>query len=173
METKITTPQIKGLIIALILIVWGLIIYFTNQLDNQPLSYVQYAIFLGGIIWSCISYSKQMNANVTFGNVFAHGFKTSAVVTILILVYTVVAFNFLFPDIVDKSMEISRKKLEGSGKLSDTQIDQQINMIKDHFTLFAVAGIVIGFAIMGAVSSLIGAAVTKKQPKDPFSNQPI
>jgi len=173
METKVTTPQIKGLIIALILIVWGLIIYFTNQLDNQPLGYVQYALFLGGIIWSCVLFSKQMNANVTFGNVFAHGFKTSAVITVIMLVYTVVALNFLFPDIVDKSMELSRKKLEESGKLSDTQIDSQINMIKDHFTLFAVAAIVIGFAIMGAVSSLIGAAVAKKQPRDPFSNQPI
>ena len=173
METKVTTPQIKGLIIALVLIVWGLIIYFTNQLDNQPLGYVQYALFLGGIIWSCVLFSKQMNANVTFGNVFAHGFKTSAVITVIMLVYTVVALNFLFPDIVDKSMELSRKKLEESGKLSDTQIDSQINMIKDHFTLFAVAAIVIGFAIMGAVSSLIGAAVAKKQPRDPFSNQPI
>jgi hypothetical protein len=173
METKITTPIIKGVIITLLLIVYGLIIYFTGQIQNQALSYGQYVIFLAGIIWSCVNYSQQMNANVTFGNVFAHGFKTSAVIMVLLLIYTVVALNFLFPDIVDKSMEISKQKMEESGKLSDSQIDQQLTMVKDHFTLFAVAGIVIGFAILGAISSLIGAAVAKKKPRDPFGNQPI
>ena len=48
-----------------------------------------------------------------------------------------------------------------------------MSMVKDHFTLFAVAGIIIGFAIIGLISSLIGAAVAKKQPKDPFGNQSI
>jgi len=173
METKVTTPLIKGIIISLVLIVFGLILYFTNQMQNQTLSYFQYVLFLAGIIWACVSYSKQMNANVTYGNLFAHGFKTTAVITAIILVYTVVALNFLFPDIVDKSLVVSRQKMEASGKLSDSQIDQQLAMVKDHFTLFAVAGIIIGFAIIGLISSLIGAAIAKKKPQDPFGNQPI
>ncbi len=173
METKVTTPVIKGVIITLILIVFGLIIYFTNQTQNQALGSVQYLIFLAGIIWACISYSKQMNANVTFGNLFAHGFKTTAVVTVLILIYSIIALKFLFPDIVDKSIETSRQKMEQSGKLSDNQIDQQLSMIKDHFTLFAAAGIIIFFAVVGAISSLIGAAVAKKKPQDPFGNQVV
>ena len=172
MDTKVTTPVVKGVIIALILIVWGLIIYFTGQIQNQGLSYLQYVIFLGGIIWSCVSYSKQMNANVSFGNLFGHGFKTSAVVTILILIYTVIALNFLFPDIVDKSLEMSRQKMEETGKVSDSQIDTQLAMVRDHFTLFAVAGIIIFFAIVGCISSLIGAAIAKKNPQGPFGNQP-
>src|SRR4030095_15840345 len=136
METKTTTPIVKGVIITLLLIIYGLIIYFTGQMQNQALTYGQYVIFLGGIIWACINYSKQMNGNVTFGSVFGHGFKTSAVVTVLILIYTVVALNYLFPDIVDKSIEISRRKMEESGKLSDSQIDQQVTMVREHFTLF-------------------------------------
>lgn len=173
METKITTSIVKGVIITLLLIIYGLIIYFTGQMQNQALTYGQYVIFLGGIIWACVNYSKQMNGNVTFGSVFGHGFKTSAVVTVLILIYTVVALNYLFPDIVDKSIEMSRQKMEESGKLSDSQIDQQVSMVRDHFTLFAVAGIIIFFAIVGALSSLVGAAVAKKQPQDPFANQPM
>jgi len=163
----------KGIVITLLLIIFGLIIYFTGQMQNQGLNYLQYVIFLAGIIWSCISYSKQMNANVTFGNLFGHGFKTSAVVTVLILIYTFISLKFLFPDIVDKSLEISRKKMEESGKLSDSQIDTQLAMVKDHFMLFAVAGIIIFFAIVGCISSLIGAAVAKKNPQGPFGNQPM
>jgi hypothetical protein len=173
METKVTTPQIKGLIISLVLIVYGLIIYFVDGMKHPELSYVQYALFLAGIIWACVSYSNQLNANVTFGNLFAHGFKTTAVITVITLIYTVLAFKVLFPEMVDKSIEMTRQKLEASGKVTDSQIDQQTTMMKDHFTLFAVVGIIIGSAIIGAVSSLIGAAVAKKKPQDPFGNQAI
>ena len=172
METKVTSPQVKGLIISLVLIVYGLIIYFVDGMKHPELSYIQYVFFIGGIIWACITYSKQLNANVTFGNLFAHGFKTTAVITVIILLYTVLAFNVLFPDMVDKSVEITRQKMEADGKASDSQIDQTVNMMKDHFTLFAVVGIIVGFAIVGAIASLIGAAVAKKKPQDPFGNQP-
>src|SRR6516225_10364597 len=118
METKVTTPQVKGLIISLVLIIYGLIIYFVDGMKHEALQYVQYVLFLAGIIWACITYSKQLNANVTFGNLFAHGFKTTAVITVIVLIYTVLAFNFLFPDMVDKSIEISKQKLEADGKLT-------------------------------------------------------
>ena len=104
MEQKVATPVQKGLIISLILIVFGLVIYFAGQMENKALSYIQYIIFLGGIIWSCISFAKQMNGNVTFGNVFAHGFKTTAFIAALMAVYTFLSVKFIFPDIVDKSI---------------------------------------------------------------------
>jgi uncharacterized protein DUF4199 len=173
METKVTTPLTKGIIITLVLIVFGLLLYFIDKMQHPGLTYIQYVLFLAGIVWACITYSQQLNANVTFGNLFAHGFKVTAVITALMLVYTVLSLNFLFPDMVDKSIAMSRQKMEASGKLSDSQIDQQLSMIKDHFTLFAVAGIIIGFAILGLISSLIGAAVSKKKPQDPFGNQPM
>jgi len=173
MENKVTTPQVKGFVISLMLIIYGLIVYFVDGMKHPELSYVQYAIFLAGIIWACISYSKQMNANVTFGNLFAHGFKTTAVVTIITLIYTILAFKVLFPDMVDKSIEVTRQKMEADGKASDSQIEQTVGMMRDHFTLFAVVGVIIGFAIMGAISSLIGAAIAKKKPQDPFGNQVI
>jgi hypothetical protein len=173
MENKVTTPQVKGFVISLVLIIYGLIIYFVDQMEHPQLSYAQYAIFLVGIIWACTSYSKQLNANVTFGNLFAHGFKTTAVVTVIILVYTILAFKVLFPDMVDKSIEMTRQKMEADGKASDSQIEKTVSMMKDHFTLFAVVGVIIGFAIMGAISSLIGAAVAKKKPQDPFGNRAI
>jgi hypothetical protein len=173
MENKVTTPQVKGLIISLVLIVYGLIIYFVDGMKHPELSYVQYAIFLAGIIWACVSYSSQMNANVTFGNLFAHGFKTTAVITVIVLLYTILAFKVLFPEMIDKSIEMTRRKMETDGKVSDSQIEQTISMMREHYVLFAVVGVIVGFAIIGAISSLIGAAIAKKKPQDPFGNQPI
>ncbi|SFQ35463.1 DUF4199 domain-containing protein [Parafilimonas terrae] len=173
MENKVTTPQVKGLIISLILIVYGLIIYFVDGMKHPELSYVQYALFLAGIIWACVTYSNQLNANVTFGNLFAHGFKTTAVITVIVLLYTILAFKVLFPEMIDKSIEMTRQKMEADGKASDSQIDQAISMMREHYVLFAVVGVIVGFAIIGAISSLIGAAIAKKKPQDPFGNQPI
>src|SRR3954453_11869460 len=169
MEQKVTSPVSKGVIITLLLIVVGLIIYFTNQLGNKSLGYLQYIILIGGIIWSCISYAKQMNGNVTFGNVFSHGFKTTAVVAALLAVYTFIAVKFLFPDMVDKALEIAKKKMESSGNnMSDEQIQQSLDMVRKFFIPFAIGGLLVMFAIIGSISSLIGAAVAKKNPQSPF-----
>ena len=173
METKVTTSVTKGIIITLILIVYGLILYFSNQIGNQWLGYFQQVIFLAGIIWSCVTFSKQMDANVTFGNLFAHGFKVAAAVIALLSVYTAIAMKFLFPDMVDKGVEIARQKMQQSGKLSDSQITQQLDFYRAHALLFTLASLIIFMAIIGAVAALIGAAVAKKKPQDPFANQPI
>src|SRR6266496_2379957 len=133
MEQKVTSPVLKGVIITLLLIVFGLIIYFTGQMANKSISYLQYAILCIGIIWSCTSYAKQLNGNVTFGNVFGHGLKTTAVVAALLAVYTFIAVKFLVP--------------------------------------IAIGTILFMFAIVGAISSLIGAAVAKKNPQGPFVQQ--
>ncbi len=173
METKVTTPLVKGLIISLLLIIYGLILRFTGQSQNMALVYSGTIIFVAGIIWACANYSQQLKANVTFGNEFAHGFKTSAVIIAIMLIYTIISIKFLFPEMVNQSIAITRQKLEQSGKMSDSQIDSYVSTVKDHFMLIAVANIIIGFAIIGLISSLIGAAIAKKKPRDPFGNQPI
>jgi len=170
MEKKTTSPVSKGVIITLLLIVFGLIIYFSGQMENKSLSYLQYIILIAGIIWSCISYAKQMNGNVTFGNVFAHGFKTTAVVAALLAVYTVIAVKFLFPDIVDKSLEMAKKEMV-SKNLTEEQMQSGLDMARKFFLPFAIGGILVVFAIIGCVSSLVGAAIAKKNPQGPFAQQ--
>ncbi|TDH27063.1 DUF4199 domain-containing protein [Segetibacter sp. 3557_3] len=170
MEKNVTTPVVKGLIISLALIVYGLALYFTGQSMNQGLGSVQYLILVGGIIWSCISYANQMNNNVSFGNVFAHGFKTTAVTTVIVIIYSVIAFKFLFPDMMDMAMEKTRETL-AEKNMTDEQADQAISMTKKFFVPFMIAGILFAFMIAGVISSLIGAGIAKKNPRDPFVNQ--
>jgi len=168
MEPKVTTPVMKGLIISLVLIVFGLILQFTDLYMNKGLSSIQYLIILAGIIWACISFSNQMNNNVTFGNIFAHGFKTTAFITALMAVYSVVAMQYLFPEIMDKSLEAARLEMEKQGKLTEDQVDQALGFTKKFFVPLTIATVVVIFLVVGAISSLIGAAVAKKNPQTPF-----
>ena len=167
METKVTTPVIKGLIISLILIVFGMALYFAKQSTNQGLGSLQYVILIGGIIWGCINFSNQMNHNVTFGNIFAHGFKITAVVTVIMIIYSVLALKLLFPDMTDMILDKTREEL-AKKNMSDDQAETAMTMTKKFMLPFMIGGLLVMFMIVGAVASLIGAAVAKKNPQGPF-----
>lgn len=164
METKQTTPAMQGLIIALILIAFGLITHFAGLSTMKSLGYIQYAILGGGLIWCCITYAKQNDGNVTFGNTFAHGFKVTAAATGIFAVYTFLALKFITPEIVDIALDQARTAMLEQKKMSDSDINDAINMSRKFFMPFAIAGIIVMFLIFGCIFSLIGAAVAKKNP---------
>lgn len=164
MEQKITPPWIKGLIISLALILTSVIIYIAGQTTNKSLGWLNAVIIIGGLIWACINYAKQSNGNVTFGNVFAHGFKTTAGFTVIFIIYSVIAAKFLFPEMIDQSMEQARIEMEKKGNLSEDQIEQGLSMAKRFFMPFLIGGTLVIFAIIGVVGSVLGAAFAKKNP---------
>lgn len=171
MEQKVTSHVVKGLILSLILIVYGLALYFTNSYMNRGLGSIQYLIIIGGIIWGCIDYAKQKNGDVTFGNIFGYGFKIAAVITVILVVYSLISMNYLFPEMKDKMLEASRQGMEQDNKLSEAQIDTTMEMTKKYFTPFMIGGMIFVFLLMGVIGGLIGAAVAKKNPQTPFNQQ--
>jgi hypothetical protein len=135
----------------------------------SSLQYINYAIFFGGLIYGAILFSNENKNQVTFGNVFAHGFKTTAVVIVITVIYTVLAFKVLFPDMLDKVLELSRKQMMKNPKMTDEMIEQGMSMTKKYFMPFAIGGTIIGTGFLGLIGSLIGAAVAKKNT-NPFEN---
>ncbi len=169
MENQVTSHIVKGVILSAISIVFAIVVYVFNLYEMTLLSYVNYAVFLGGLIYGGILYANQNNNNVTFGNVFAHGFKTTAVVIVITSIYTILSFKVLFPDMLDKVLEISRKKMAENPKMTDEMIEQAMAMTKKFFIPFALGGTVIGTGILGAIGAAIGAGIAKKNP-NPFSD---
>lgn len=163
MEQTVTTSTTKGIVISLILIVIALISYFLNLDTSGPLQWIGYLVFIAGIVWSVNLYGKQMNHVSTFGNYFAHGFKTAAVVTVIMLLYVIV-FIYLFPDMKEKGIEAARKKMEAKGELSQDQISQGLEFTRKHFMLIAIAASLFFYLVVGAIAALIGAGITKRNP---------
>jgi hypothetical protein len=169
MENQVTTHIVKGLILSVISIVFSIVIYVFNLYEMSALSYINYAVFIAGLVYGGILYSNQNGHNVTFGNIFAHGFKTTAVVIVITSIYTVLAFKVLFPDMLEKVLDLSRKQMLQNPKMTDEMIEQAMTMTKKFFIPFALGGAIIGTGVLGAIGSLIGAAVAKKNP-NPFSD---
>ncbi len=163
MEQAITPVSTKGIVIALLLIIISLATYFLDIDTNGPFKWVGMLIYLCGIVWSVMSYGKQINYNSTFGNYFAHGFKVSALVTAIMIIFMIV-FIFVFPDFKEKAMDQARKSMVEQNKLTEEQISQALDISRKFFTVFLIGGTLLGYLIFGAIAALIGAAVTKKQP---------
>ncbi len=169
METKVTTHIVKGVILGAVYILLSTIIYAFNLYSIQWLSLLIYLFIFAGIIISNIVYANQNNNNESFGNIFADGFKTTSLFIIISIAFTVLFF-ILLPEMIDKSFELQRLELEKKPELTDEMIEDFIAMQKDNFWTFTIAGNIVLNAIIGAIASLIGAGVAKKNPIDPFSN---
>jgi hypothetical protein len=154
MEKQITSHIVKGAILGGISILFSIIIYVFNLYTTQWLSWISYAILIGGIIYGNILFSNQNNNNVSFGNIFAHGFKTTAVVIVISVVYTILSLKVLFPDMIDKIVDISRVEMEKNPQMTDEMIEQGITMTKKLFLPFAIGGIILGLGFFGAIGSL-------------------
>ena len=170
MEQKVTTPAIKGAVLALVLILCSITLYYTGQSENKLLGFIPWIIFAGVIIWSCYYYSEQMNGEVTFSNVFAHGFKTSAAATAIVVVFTFLFIKFIAPEVVDKAINQARINLQEQKTMSDDTIEANLVFTRKFFVPFAVGGAMAIYLFAGLVFSLIGAAVVKKNA-NPFQSQ--
>ncbi len=171
MEQKVTTPVVKGLVITLILALLDLVAGFAHFKLETWFRWIPTLVLCAAIIWACINYGSQMKNSVTFGDTFAHGFKTSAVVACILVLYTMLSIFLIFPETKDLAIEQARKQMEAKGNITDAQIDQAIEMTKKFFVPFAIGGTLIGTVIVGAIAALIGAAVTKKDPNAQLENQ--
>ena len=169
-NTPVTTHIVKGLILSAFSIVFSVLMYVFNLYEYSWLTWVSTVVVMGGIIYGNILYANQNKNNVTFGNLFAHGFKTTAVLIVITTAYTLLAFKVLFPEVVDMILEISRKQMLENPKMTDEMIEQAMSMTKKYFIPFAIGGTILGTGFTGAIASLIGAGIAKKNPLDPFSN---
>ncbi|HET9057048.1 MAG TPA: DUF4199 domain-containing protein [Chitinophagaceae bacterium] len=170
MEKKITSHVTKGLIISLVLIVLGLAFYFTGLYLENWYQYVVMLIYVVAIIWATLSFGKENDNAVTFGNLFAHGFKTAAVVTCIMIVYSLV-FGYIFPEMREKIIEKTQEEMANNPKVTQAQIDQTIEIMKKSFTVFLILGVIFWYLLAGVIASLIGAGVAKKNPPSPFQPQ--
>ncbi len=172
-DKKVMTHVQKGLLVSLILIVLGVVAHLAGIENEGWYRWLPSIILLAAIIWACVYYSTQMNNQVTFGNVFLHGFKMSAVVTVILILWTILSITLIFPEVKEKAIDMARQQMEDSGKLTDSEIDQRLTFTKKFFMIIVIGTILFGTLIVGAIASLIGAAVAKKKPVNPLDQMSI
>ena len=139
MENKVTSHIVKGAILSAFGILISIIVTVFNLYEVSWINYINYAITIGGLIYSCIMYANENNNNVTFGNIFAHGFKTTSVIIVITVLYVFLSLKVLFPEMPEKILDIARKKMAENPQMTDEMIvftpnqivqDQPCNLIQ-------------------------------------------
>ena len=171
-ERKPISHVTAGLIIAGLLVVYQIIINFMGLTQVRSLGILQFLIIIGGLIYFVNQYGKANNNAVTFGNLFAFGFKATAVFTVINIIFMIIFF-LIFPEMKEEALESARKQMEDNPKLTDDQIDQALEMSRKFFWVGVIGSTMLFMIIIGAIGSLIGAAVTKKRPVNPFEQQSV
>ncbi|MGN6165657.1 MAG: DUF4199 domain-containing protein [Flavisolibacter sp.] len=171
-QKKPITHITAGLLIAGLIIIYAVITQLLGLTQQKGLGLLQYVIIIGGLIFFVNQYGKANNYTKSFGDLFAFGFKSTAVFTSIYIVFIIIFF-LLFPDIKEKSLDMARQQMEESGKLNDADIDKAVEMTRKFFWVGVVGGSLLFFIIIGAIGSLIGAGVTKKRPNNPFDQPSV
>ncbi len=163
------THKAYGLVAGIGMIILGLIFHLTDLSYNSWVQYVTMLPLLIAIILNANAYSKANDTNVTFGNVFSSGFKASAITALIMVAWTLISLQ-IFPEIKDKGIEMATQNMEERG-MSEEQIQQGLEMTQKFFMVFAIGGMLFMTLFYGAIFSLIGAVVAKKNPRPQAPSQ--
>jgi Protein of unknown function (DUF4199) len=157
---------VAGLIIGAALVLFRVIIYISGVEETGTMAWLPIFILIAGLIVFINMYGNAMNNDVGFGNLFGYGFKTTAVLTLIVIACTAL-FIILIPEAKEKGFELAKQKMIEKGTLSDDEIEKALQFVRKMFWFFTIGGIMLVYAIVGAVGSAIGATITKKRPVNP------
>ncbi len=167
MEKK-NTHIVYGFITGIAMVIVGLIVYLAGAAFKPGMQYISYIPFLIGILLNAVAFSKANDGYVTFGNVFGSCFKASMIVTIVILAWSVVSM-MIFPEMKEKAMTMAHDEMMKKQNVTDEQIDMSMNIMKKYWNVFLIAGAIFGTLFFGAIFSLIGGGIAKKNGERPFT----
>lgn len=169
-RNKPISSQLAGLIIAGILIVVSTIFSMTGSTARPGGGWISYLTIIGGLVLFISLYAKAKDHYVSFSELFSYGFKSVSVTTLVFLIFIVI-LAVAMPGMKKEAIEAARAEMETNKSFSDSDIDKGIQMVEKYFWVFMAGATMLSFLITGAIGSLIGAAITKKRPKE-FSVQP-
>jgi hypothetical protein len=153
-----------GVIIALAIIVFSLVLFLINLDQGSGLEYLSYIILLAGIILVQINYrNKYLGGYIEYGKAFMIGLLSSVFLGLIMGIYTFIFFKYIDPGAMEESMTLAEQKMMDRG-MTDLEIEQGMAMARKFqsvgmFTFLAVVGNI----FIGMIFSLITAIFVKKE----------
>ncbi len=162
-SSLLTSALTYGAGVGLILIIFSLLMYISDMNFSKLNQWVPYFLLIIGIAYSTKVYrDKVLDGTMSFGKGFLFGWLVAVVASMLSVFWGLIMMNVIDPELMDRGLQFAEEKLLERG-MSDNQIQMALEMQKKMMS--GATGYIIGFvvyAIIGAIISLITAAVYKK-----------
>ena len=163
-KMKNFTATQKGLITGFSMIATSFIIYFKKAGFDNGLQYITYSLYLAGIVWALVDFSRQAGVETKFGSYFSTGFKCFIVVTLLMVVFTV-AFLIMHPEMKEQMGVSVREELTKQGNKTPKEIEESIAMAKKFFMPALIMAAVFSYLVIGALVTAVASAVLMQRKK--------
>ena len=155
-----------GTILGLLSIVFALIIFFLDlhYAQENSVSFVNYGISITVLIIALLDFRKTNNEILSLGDSIKMGMGVFLISAIYVSIYTFILLNFLDPETLIKSLEVTEMKiLEQNPEISEDQLDQILSFQEKFSTPFVIVTVLIIFSLIsGLFSSLILGLIFKK-----------
>ena len=92
-----------GAILGAFMIIYSLAMYFSGMQQNGGAGWISICIMVIGLVIFIYLHGKANNNQVSFGNLFSYGFKATAFMTLIVVVYTILSF-IIFPEMKEKNI---------------------------------------------------------------------
>lgn len=165
-EKKQLNPLLAGVFISLIIIAFSIALSLTGNSDPKG-GWISYLIIIVGLVIAINRYGKANNNQVTFGELFQYGFKATTMI-VLIFVAFLFILSFITPELKQKVLEATQLELEKQKNVTDEQVKTVTDGVNKYFWVILIGTTMFFFVLIGCIGSLIGAALAKKEPKNPF-----
>ena len=163
-----------GLILGVMLVVFSLIIFLVGvNIIKPPLwaSLIQYLIFIVGIVYGTKKFrDEDLGGEISYSRAFGFGVLSCVFAAIIYGIYMILHMNFIDTDYLTKLMSAMEEEYIKAG-FSEEQTDAAMSMagkmMKSPIMMSLI--MVISFAFMGTIFSLVTSAFLKKE-KPIFEN---
>ncbi|MES2850084.1 MAG: DUF4199 domain-containing protein [Bacteroidota bacterium] len=158
------TATQKGLITGAAMIVNSFLIYNIRGSFTNNLQYITYSLYVAGILWTLIDFSKAASTDTKFGGYFSQGFKCFIVVTLLMVLFTA-GFLLMHPEMKEQMAAAYKADLIKGGNSTPSEIEDKIAMAKKSFMPVLLMGAIFGYLVIGAIVTALTSAILMQTKK--------
>ncbi|MBC9795985.1 DUF4199 domain-containing protein [Sinomicrobium weinanense] len=157
-----------GLLTGGIMVLFGIMLYIMDMHYQRSwtIAIVNYIILALGIIIAMVQFKKLNGGFLSLSQSLKAGLGVALIAALISVVYSLLLAYVIDPEMMDKSFELARQELQNSGKLTDEQIETQMEVGRK-FAWIGYPVIIIFNLFIGFIISLItGAFLGKSKPKE-------
>jgi len=159
---KSISAKTKGLITGAVMIIISICIFLIKQSFENGLQYIVYTTYVTGILWTLFTFKKETGNTATFKQYFAEGFKCFIVVTLMMVLFTL-AFILLHPELKEQMAVLMKTEYSKMKDMTPLDVENRIAAAKKFFLPGYLMGAVLGYIVIGALISVIGAGFLSAQ----------
>lgn len=167
---RVFTPVVAGLIIGVICVVTAILLAATGGVMAGGIGVIQFLVIIIMLVIFIQRYGKAADYSKSFGDLFGYGFKATALITLISLLYLIVYLT-ANPEVKTILMEETRKQMLAGGSNPD-EIKKNLEITSEYFMISAVGSSMFLIVLVGTLGSLAGAGTTRKPPRNSNAIQP-